>query len=30
MQKKPNPLEIVHFNFDTAGLSGLVVFQGFF
>lgn len=30
MQKKPKPLEIVHFGFDTDGLSGLMVFWGFF
>lgn len=30
MQKKPKPLEIVHFGFDTDGLSGLMVFWSFF
>lgn len=30
MQKKPKPLEIVHFGFDKDGLSGLMVFWGFF
>lgn len=30
MQKKHKPLEIVYFGFDTDGLSGLVVFWGFF
>lgn len=30
MLKKPKPLEIEHFGFDTDELSDLVVFQGFF